>query len=34
MKEIHIVLGDGGEYQFLESFQVKGTVESWVENVT
>lgn len=32
-KDIHIVPGDGGEDQLLESFQVKGTVVSWVENV-
>ncbi|KON68854.1 hypothetical protein AKG34_08650 [Peribacillus butanolivorans] len=32
-KDIHIVPGDGGEQQLLESFQVKGTVESWIENV-
>lgn len=32
-KDIHIVPGDGGEQQLLESFRVKGTVESWIENV-
>lgn len=32
-KGIHIVPGDGGEQQLLESFQVKGTVESWIKNV-
>ncbi|WP_203289375.1 DUF927 domain-containing protein [Metabacillus sp. cB07] len=32
-RDIHIVPSDGGEDQLLDSFRIKGTVESWVENV-